>query len=42
MERFLPIIYHCRNWLTDKIKIKVGRFILSNLVGVLIHFLPRA
>ena len=41
MERLLPIISHCRNWLTDKIKIEVERFILLNLWGVLIHFLLR-
>lgn len=34
-------ILHCRSWLTDKIKIGAERFILSNLLGVLIHFLPR-
>jgi hypothetical protein len=42
MERLLPIISHCRNWLTEKIKIGAERFILSNLGGVLIHFLLRA
>ena len=40
MERLRPIILHCRNWLTDKIKIGAEIFILSNLGGVLIHFLP--
>ena len=38
-KRLRPIILHCRNWLTDKIKIGAERFILSNLGGVLIHFL---
>lgn len=42
MERLLPIISYCRSWLTDKINIEAERFILSNLWGVLIHFLPRA
>lgn len=42
MERLLPIISHCRSWLTDKIKFEAERFILLNLGGVLIHFLPRA
>ena len=42
MGRLLPIISHYRSWLTDKIKIETERFILSNLLGVLIHFLPRA
>lgn len=41
MERLLPIISHCRSWFTDKIKIETERFILSNLGGVLIHFLLR-
>ena len=41
MERLLPIILHCRSWLTDKIKIEAERFILLNLWGVLIHFLLR-
>ena len=42
MERLLPIISHCRNWLTEKIRFKVQRLILSNLLGVLIPFLPCA
>ena len=41
MERLLLIISHYRSWLTDKIKIETERFILLNLLGVLIHFLPR-
>ena len=41
MERLLPIISHCKNWLIDKIKIEAERFILLNLWGVLIHFLLR-
>ena len=41
MERLLLIISHYRSWLTDKIKIETERFILSNLGGVLIHFLLR-
>ena len=42
MERLLPIISHCKNWLTEKIRFKVQRLILSNLLGVLIPFLPYA
>lgn len=42
MERLLPIISHYRNWLTEKIRFKVQRLILSNLLGVLIPFLPCA
>lgn len=38
MERLLPIISHCKNWLTEKIRFKVQRLILSNLLGVLIPF----
>lgn len=31
-----------QNWLTEKIRFKVQRLILSNLLGVLIPFLPCA
>lgn len=37
----LIVISYYRTWLTNKIKTEVQRFILSNLGGVLIHFLLR-
>ena len=41
MERLLPIISHCKNWLIDKIKIEEVRFLLKTNQIILIKHIER-